>query len=264
MSEKIYLPLIYSLVAYIIYLIVCIIIKNIIKNINNNNQVKNIIKKKQETVLTLVKNIIKYIIVIILIITILNVYSVNTKSILASLGIAGVVLGLALQDTVKNLLSGIKIIFDNTYMVNDYVTINGFEGQVIDLGLQTTKIKSYTGEVMVVNNSQITSVINHSMYNSLLIFKIPVAKNVDVDLLDKIVNKINSNIISMKEVKGNIVIKGLDQINDSCTFIYRFEVECAPYSYFSVRRKVYRELKDEFEKHNIEIYPYSYDVNLKK
>ncbi len=263
MNEKIYLPLIYIVVAYVIYLIISLIIKRVVKNINSK-PIKSILKKRQETVLMLVKNIIKYIIVIITIISILNVFEVNTKSILASLGIAGAVLGLALQDTVKNLLSGIKIIFDNAYMVNDYVTINGFEGQVIDLGLQTTKIQSYTGEVMIVNNSQITTVINHSMYNSLLIFKLPVSKDVDINLLNKIVTKIDKNIITMKEVKKNIVIKGFDSINDSCTFIYRFEVECAPYSHFSVRREIYKQLQEEFKKNNIEIYPYSYDVNLKK
>ena len=263
MSEKIYLPLIYILIAYLLYVITGIIISRSIKKINNK-PIKNVLKKRQETVLLLVKNIIKYIIVVILVIAILNVYGVNTKSILASLGIAGVILGLALQDTVKNLLSGIKIIFDNTYMVNDYVTINGFEGQVIDLGLQTTKIKSYTGEVMIVNNSQITSVINHSMYNNLLIFKIPVDKEIDINLLNKIVTKIDKNIITMKEVKKNIVIKGFDSLNDSSTLIYRFEVECAPYSYFSVRREVYKELQEEFKKNNIEIYPCKNDVYLKK
>ena len=46
---------------------------------------------------------------------------------------------------------------------------------------------------MIVNNSQITTVINHSMYNSLLIFKLPVSKDVDINLLNKIVTKIDKN-----------------------------------------------------------------------
>lgn len=259
-SEKVYLPIIYILIGMAIYMIIC----KAIKNINNKKITKSALSnKKQTTLLNLIRSIFKYIIFIIVILAILNIYGINTNSIIASLGIAGAIIGLAFQDIVKNLLAGMSIIFDNHYMQGDYVTINGFEGEVIDLGLQTTKIKAYTGEVMIVNNSTITGVINHSMYNSILVIKFPVQNEVSTDTIDKIIAKIDKKILKLDEVNSNLDIKGVDEYGPE-NYLYRVEVSCKPYSYFSVRRELLKEIKTEFETNDIKISPDKIEVNLKK
>lgn len=263
MSEKIVSIIVYIGLGFLIYTIICKIINKVNLKTYQNKDLSVIYKKKQGTVLNLIKNIFKYLIAIVIILLILNVIGINTKSILASIGVAGVIIGLAFQDTIKNLLSGISIIFDNRYMQGDYVTINDFEGEVIQLGLQATKIKSYSGEVLIIDNSRITQVINHSMYDSRLIMKIPVTLDVDLEKLDKIINKIDKKIIEMKEVKNNIEIKGIEDL-ESDNLIYRIEIMCAPYSYFSVRREIYKQLKLEFEKNKIKISPEKIEVNIKK
>ena len=68
--------------------------------------------KKRVTIISVLKNLIKYFIAIIVILAILSVYGVDTTSIIASLGIVGVVLGLACQDIAKDFLAGIFNIFD--------------------------------------------------------------------------------------------------------------------------------------------------------
>ena len=263
MSEKVLNILIYIVIGFIVYRIICSIINKINLKTERRKGLNIVYKKRQGTVLNLIKNIFKYLIVVIIILLILNTLGVNTTSILASIGVAGVIVGLAFQDTVKNLLAGVSIIFDNHYMQGDYVTINDFEGEVIQLGLQATKIKSYTGEVLVIDNSQITQVINHSMYDSRLIIQFPIKNDVDLDKLDKIINNIDKRIIEMKEVKNNIEIKGVESF-DAENLIYRIEVVCAPYSYFSVKREFYKLLKLEFEKNNLNISPERIDINLKK
>ena len=165
-SEKIYLPIIYVIIALILYAILSKFVDKILI-VNKMNKNKSKFQEKRETtIVNLIKNIIKYVIAIITLLAILNIFGVKTTSIIASLGVAGAIIGLAFQDTLKSLLAGISIIFDNHYMQGDIVTINGFRGEVISLGLQTTKIKSYDGNVMIINNSLINSVINHSMFNN--------------------------------------------------------------------------------------------------
>ena len=66
----------------------------------------------------------------------LNLYGVNTTSLIAGLGIAGAVLGLALQDALKDIFNGLSIIFDNYFVVGDLVDYNGFVGTVTDFGLK--------------------------------------------------------------------------------------------------------------------------------
>lgn len=254
---------IYILIGYILYKVICKIINNINKKAELNKLLKPVYKKKQQTVLNLLKNIFKYLILVIILLIILNSLGVNTTSILASLGIAGAIIGLAFQDIVKNLIAGISIIFDNHYMQGDYVTINGFEGQVIALGLQTTKIKAYTGEVMIIDNSRITEVINHSMNDSRLVLKFAVSNEISPSKIDKIISKIDKELIELKEVKNNIEIKGVEEYNVE-NYIYRVEIVCFPYSYFSVRRKFNELLKYEFEKNNIPVLPENIEIKIKE
>ena len=83
-SEKFYLPIIYLILGTIIYYLIKIVINKISKN-------KHIDKKKQ-TIISLVKNIFKYLIYIFIVLSILNVYGINTTSIIASIGIVGVII----------------------------------------------------------------------------------------------------------------------------------------------------------------------------
>lgn len=73
-------------------------------------------KKKRNTIIKLFQNIMKYIVFIVILLIILELYGVNTKSLIAGLGVVGAVLGLALQDTIKDLINGITILLDNFYV----------------------------------------------------------------------------------------------------------------------------------------------------
>ena len=247
---QVYLPIIYILVAFIIYAILNKIIVTALK-INKFDKRKSALQlKREKTVINLLKSILEYIIAIILILAILNVYGIKTTTIIASLGIAGAIIGLAFQDTIKNLLSGILIIFDNHYMQGDIVTINGFRGEVIDLGLQTTKVKAYNGEVMIINNSLITSVINHSMYNTNLYVEFPVSKNLSLEKLEKILSKINEKLQLLPEVEKDMELLGIEKLNGN-SYMYKVLIECKPDNHFSVNRAFMKYLKEEFDKEGI-------------
>ena len=158
-NKLFYLPFVYIIIGILVYILISKAIKKISKyNINNKG-----LDKRKTTIINLIRSIIQYIIAIIVIIMILNLYGVNTTSIIASLGVASLVIGLAFQDIIKDFLAGIFIIFDNEYDVGDYVKINGFTGEVVALGLKTTKIKAYSGEVMSLANSSFTEVINYNL-----------------------------------------------------------------------------------------------------
>lgn len=258
LSKKFYLPIIYIVVGVIIYFILCNIVNKVL-NVKN----KHINSKKQATIINLIKSIIKYLIFIIIILMILTVYGVNTTSIIASLGIVGVVIGLAFQDILKNLLAGISIIFDNQYMVGDIVGINGFKGEVISLGLQTTKIKAYSGEVLITSNSLINSVINYSVNNTTLIIDLPIAYNANIDLVEKILLSLKEKIENIEDVKGNYTLLGVDSFNDS-SMTYKIMLDCTANMHFGVKRKILKIIKETFDSEKIEI-PYNkLDVYLNK
>lgn len=77
----------------------------------------------------------------------------TVSSILAGLGIVGLALGFAFQDTAANFMSGVFITFNQPYKIGDIIqTKDGHEGTVIDINLRVTKIRTYNGPIVHVPN----------------------------------------------------------------------------------------------------------------
>lgn len=258
-NDKIYLPIIYIVIGIFIYSIITKMISSISKiDIRKNKG----LDKRKNTIIILIKSIIKYVIALIVIIMILSIYGVNTTSLIASLGVATAIIGLAFQDTIKDFLAGVFLIFDNAYAVGDTVKINGFTGEVISLGLKTTKIKAYTGEVMTLSNSSFTEVINYNLNNSKVLIKIPVSYDIKLENLEKVLNNIKTIIEEEKDVYSMDLL-GIDEFGDS-SIKYAIILECAPLSHYAIRRKLLGLIKKEFDKNNIVI-PYNQiDVHIEK
>ena len=258
-SEKFYLPIIYVVVGILIYALIAKMITNISKiNIKHSKG----IDKRKNTVVVLIKNIIKYVIAFIIIIMILNLYGVNTTSLIASLGAATVIIGLAFQDIIKDFLAGIFIIFDNAYAVGDWVKINDFTGEVVSLGLKTTKIRAYTGEVKILSNSSFSEVINYNLNHSKVIIQIPVSYEINIDQVEDVLKKVKEKVDKLKDVYG-MELLGVDSFSDSA-IIYAIVVECYPMTQIGVKRETLKLIKKEFDQEKIEI-PYNQvDVHIEK
>lgn len=267
-SEKFYLPVIYIAIGVIIYYLITNTIIRVNK-INNkvSNKVNNKITspgniKRKNTVIGLINNIIKYIIAIIVIINILNIYKVNTDKIIASLGIASVVIGLAFQDIIKDFLAGIFIVFDNAYAVGDWITVDGFKGEVISMGLKTTKIKANTGEVMILSNSTLNKVINYNLSNPKIYLKVPFSYDEKIDKVEKVLEDILEEIKKEKNVlEANLL--GIDSFEAS-NIDYALEVICEPNTQYPIKRQLLKKIKISFDENKISI-PYNQiDVHIDK
>lgn len=257
LSFKFWGPIIYIFIGYLLNSM----LSNLVTKIIKNNKRKN--HKKQDTVIKLFNSIFKYIIIVIVLLMILELYGVNTKNIIASLGIFTVVIGLALQDTLKNMLAGILIILDNRYNVGDFVKINDFTGEVTSLGLQTTKLKSSSGEVFTISNTNITNVINYSEANTNLYYGIEVSYDTNIKELEKVLKSLIPKVSKIENVVSEMELLGVDSFNSS-SITYKVCITTKPYKYFNVKREFNKILKEAFDKSGIEI-PYNQlDVHIKE
>ena len=254
LSVKFYGPIIYIVVAYIIYLV--------ISTINNKIIVKTKQNKKRDTVLRLFNSVIKYILIVIVILLTLDLYGYNTNKLLASLGIAGLVVGLALQDTIKNMLAGILIIMDDRYNVGDIIKVNDFTGEVVMLGLQSTKVKDISGNVFTINNSNISNVINFSNHDSTLFIDIPVSYSTDIEKLEKVLRSLEEKVLKIENVVGEYNLLGVDSFNNS-DITYKISIKTKPFKYFNVKREINKMIKVAFDKEGIEIPFNQVDVHMK-
>lgn len=109
-------------------------------------------------------NIVKYLIMAFGLIFILNRFGIQTTSLAALIGAAGLAIGLALQGTLSNLASGVMIILFRPFRVSDYITAGDKSGTVTEISLFYVVLKTYDGIQVVVPNSDIWSsaIINYS------------------------------------------------------------------------------------------------------
>jgi small conductance mechanosensitive channel len=211
-------------------------------------------KKRRTTIVKLLSNIVKYVIAIFVILFILDLYGFDTKALLASLGVFSALAGLALQDTLKDFISGIDIILNNYFVVGDIVTYNNFTGEVIEMGLKATKIKKATGEVLVLANRNISEVINISQKKANVLINIPTAYEVKSDVVEKTIAKVLKEAKKIKGVSPDSKYLGISELGDS-SVSYLISIICSQENQWQIKRDILKIIKDTYEKDDIKI-PY--------
>ncbi len=91
---------------------------------------------------------------------------IDVSALLAGLGVVGIALGFAAQETVANMIAGFLIFWDRPFVIGDYITTQNYDGDVREITLRTTRIRTLNNTYVVVPNKQIIgdTVVNHSMY----------------------------------------------------------------------------------------------------
>ncbi len=97
--------------------------------------------------------VLRIIIVSLGFITILYNFGVNVTAFMASLGLGGLAFALAAKDTAANIFGSIALMLDQSISVGEWIKVNGVEGTVEDIGMRTTKIRTFEKSVVVVPNS---------------------------------------------------------------------------------------------------------------
>ena len=249
--KEVIAPVIIIIVAIIIYEIIKKIIKKVFKF-----KARGIDSKRLTTIQALFTNVVKIFVIVISIMMILDVYGIDTKSILASLGVFTAVLALALQDILKDFVAGITIMLEGQYRIGDTITVNAFKGEVISLTLKTTRVKAYTGEIKIFANRSISEVINHNLDDSLAIVDVGVAYESDLAKVEKVLTKLCEKLSNeLENLTGPVELLGVNDLGTS-SITYRITAKTISMKQYEIQRKMMREVKLELDKNNIAI-PYS-------
>ena len=111
-----------------------------------------------ERLIPLFQKILKTVAIILAIFFILSSWKVNITPLLTTAGIAGVALALAVKEPLANILGGIQLVLDKTFKVNDKIELESGElGEVFDIGLRSTKIRTYDNETVYVPNGYLAN-----------------------------------------------------------------------------------------------------------
>ena len=108
-----------------------------------------------DTLRPVIGNVVRYLILVFVLVAVLAQFGVQTASIIAVVGAAGLAIGLALQGALQNIAAGIMILFLRPFRVGDYIDAEGLAGTVDEIGLFTTHMRTYDGIYVEVPNSQL-------------------------------------------------------------------------------------------------------------
>lgn len=149
----------------------------------------------------------------------LDAVGVNLAPLLASAGIAGVAIGLAAQNIVKDMLNGTLILIEDQFNVGDVVTLAGLTGTVEAMTLRKTTVRGGDGTLYVIPNSQITTVANQSVDFSVATVNVSVDFSANPDKVLDLLTRIATDIRTSKEYRDVFVaepqILGVDSMRGS-------------------------------------------------
>ena len=227
------------------------VVKLLLKIINTALEKTSI----EETVRIFVGNLLRTLFMVVVFIAAINQLGIETTSIIAMLGAAGLAIGLALQGSLANFAAGILIVTFRPYKVGDYIQAGSASGTVLDIQIFSTVLKTPDNKVIVIPNGTIMdgSITNYSEQPT---------RRVDIvascgyeDDIDKVkqllTDIINQDDRVLDEPEPLVALSEL--ADNSINFVVRPWVNSS--DYFPVYYSILEQIKKRFDKEGISI-PY--------
>lgn len=206
-----------------------------------------------KTITTLVTSFFKYLIAIVAVLMILAAWGADPRALLASAGILGLVIGLGAQSLIADILAGVFIVFEGEFQVGDIIVIDGWRGTVSEIGIRTTKIMDAGGNIKIINNSQISSVVNQTKELSLAKAYISIEYGQSIPQAELVIkNNLDRIRKAIPEIVEGPFYKGVDALAESSVNLL-FIARCREEDLYGVQRAMNRELKMVFDENGINI-----------
>lgn len=167
-------------VSIVVWIIVGIILNFIVRRVINRFILKSKNNARSLTVGKLLNSLARYIIWFIVGVSILGQLNIDIAPVIATAGVLGLAIGFGAQEIVKDFISGFFIIFEGAFNVGEVIEVDNFKGKVLSLGLRTTLIENWKGEVKIINNGEISGIVNFSRNKSIAVVDFGVAYKTDL------------------------------------------------------------------------------------
>ena len=214
----------------------------------------NKIERLDTTVVPLLGALVRYAGMTLTLVVALGKFGVETTSIIAVLGAAGLAIGLALQGTLSNVAAGLMLVFLRPFKIGDWIEAAGMSGSVREIGLFTTVIDTFDNVFISVPNSSIwsSSIINHSRYGTRrLDLDIGIEHDSDLDKAEAAMLSLATDPRVLKDPAPRFIVVGFDER----AITIRLRVHAAYGDFFDLGFDLNRHLKQALDRYGITI-PY--------
>ena len=209
--------------------------------------------KKTKGLMTILISVIKYSALLVWLFFVLSSFGVDTTVILAGIGIVSLIVGLAIQPLLSDIIAGLFIVFEDVFNVGDIIVADGFRGTVKEIGMRHTQIEDAGGNIKVINNSDVRALVNMTNQLSIAVVDMSIEYGESLERVEAIIAE---NLPKIKEAIPEIVegpfYKGVSELSDSSVDL-KFIAKCEETAKYQVERDLKRQFKLLFDQNNINI-----------
>lgn len=209
-----------------------------------------------KTLLPLLRNAVRIVLVVIASLMVLAELGMNIAPLLAGAGVVGLAVGFGAQSLVKDLITGVFILMEDSMAVGDVVTLGTHTGVVESLTVRTVSLRDLTGTVHVLPWGEVSSVMNMTKDFSFAVMDVGVAYREDVDTVIEALKEVGADLQQDAEygavMLAPLEVLGLDSFGDSAVNI-RVRFKTLPGKQWWARREFNRRMKQLFDAREIEI-----------
>ena len=200
-----------------------------------------------ETLIPFLSGLVYYVALAVVLIAVLGLFGIETTSLVAMLGAAGLAVGLALQGTLSNFASGVMLLLFRPFKKGDFVDVAGVKGTVDEVGIFTTVLNTPDNVRIIVPNSEIygSTITNYAAYetrrNDIVI---GVSYADDLGTAEAVIRRVlDADERVMREPAPQVAVAELG--DSSVNFVVR--PWCTRADYWDLRFDLLRRLKEELE-----------------
>ncbi|MBB6252657.1 mechanosensitive ion channel domain-containing protein [Nitrospirillum iridis] len=206
------------------------------------------------TLLPLVRNVVLVVLLAMVALTVLAEIGVNIAPLLAGVGFLGVAVGFGSQSLVKDVITGLFILFEDTISVGDSVTLAGYTGTVEGLTIRTIRLRDDSGAVHTVPFSAVTGISNLTKDYSYFSADFGIAYATDmnraVQIMTEIGEEMQADSLFAASILAPLEILGVSEFAEKAVKI-KFRIKTRPRRHMAVGREFNRRLKLRFDAENI-------------
>jgi small-conductance mechanosensitive channel len=238
----------FQLVAMVLLLIICNKICRLV--LDNLHPASG----KGKSLVSLASSVLSYVVTIVGVLWGLSIIGVNVSTIFASVGIVVLIVSFGAESLIEDVVTGVFLVFEDQFNVGDIIELDGFRGTVDRIGIRTTCIRDASGNVKIVNNSDIRNVLNRSVSDSMAVCDMPVAYGEDLQRVEDVLTGVFPVLMERyPDVFHQLpVYQGVQELSDSSVNL-RVVAKVSDQNIYAARRILNREFKLAFDKAGVEI-----------
>ena len=212
--------------------------------------------QRARTLLPLLRNVFTVVLAIIVTMTVLSELGLNIAPLLAGAGMVGLAVGFGAQTLVKDVITGVFILLEDSIHAGDVVEVAGHSGVVESVTIRTIRLRDVSGTIHTVPFSEVSSIENLTRDFSYAFMEIGVGYREDIDMVITVIEELGAELRADPEfsdrVLEDIQVQGLDRFDDSAVVI-RARIKTRPLQQWGVRRAFNLRMKRRFDELGIEI-----------